>query len=305
MTEAEIIARAIAAQEHWNGRGDPVLIGQRENAVFRITTKDGDRLALRLHRNGYQTRDHIDGEMIWTEALAKANFPCPRPVRTKDGALIISFEDGQMATAVSWINAGHIGGLDAGRDANEQLYAELGKLLSQLHTLTDTLSPTISRPSWEAQALLGPSPTWGRFWENPSLTAPEKAIVCAARDAAAKDLNQLENPNIGLIHADAIVENVLLDQSLHLIDFDDSGYGYRLYDLGVALVPHENSAHLPALTKAICDGYGTDTKHMPLFIMLRAMASAGWIISRAEPNSPTHRKYADRMLRCIKAYNPQ
>jgi Ser/Thr protein kinase RdoA (MazF antagonist) len=303
MTDAQIIARAIAAQEHWDGIGTPVLIGHRENAVFRMTTRHGDTLALRLHRNGYQSRDHIDGEMIWTEALAKADFPCPKPARTKSGELIVSFEDGQMATAVSWINASHIGAVKADDKRLEQLYFDLGKLLSHLHRLTDQLSPNISRHSWDAQALLGPSPTWGRFWENPSLTPEEKATVQTARDQALQDLKRLETPDMGLIHADAIVENVLTDQSLHLIDFDDSGFGYRLYDLGVALVPHENTTSLPALTQAICNGYGTDTKHLPLFIMLRAMASAGWIISRAEPNSPTHRKYADRMLRCIKAYN--
>lgn len=301
MNDAEIIARARIIQSHWDGSGDPVLIGHRENAVFKITTDTGPK-ALRLHRNGYQSHDFISGEMIWTEGLAATGFPCPNPLRTRDGAFIATLEDGQMATAVSWIKADPIGKFEGSDQAHEKLYFDLGTLLSQLHTTTDELGLAIDRPSWDLDALLGDNPCWGRFWENPSLTVSEVSLVHSARAKAAQHLSSLTDLNTGLIHADALQENVLSDNRLHLIDFDDSGYGYRLYELGVALIQHENSPLLPKLTQAICDGYGVSSDHMPLFMMLRSMASAGWVMSRADPTAPAQRAYAERMLRRIAAY---
>ena len=46
-----------------------------------------------------------------------------------------------------------------------------------------------------------------------------------------------QGPNVfGLIHADAHLDNVLFDgQQARLIDFDDCGFGYRIYDVAVAL----------------------------------------------------------------------
>lgn len=301
MTDAEILARAVEVQSHWNGTGTPVLIGNRENAVFRVQTLKGS-IALRLHRNGYQTYDHIMGEMIWTEALATAGFPCPTPVRTFNDALIVSLDDGQMATAVSWIEAAPIGQFQGSSDAHEKLYFDLGRLLATLHKTTDQMALDINRPSWDCDALLGDDPSWGRFWENPSLSEGEVTTVLIARADAVQHLRQLDNPDTGLIHADAIQENVLSDGQLHLIDFDDSGVGYRLYDLGVSLIQHETSPMLPRLKEAICDGYGISTEHVDLFMMLRGMASAGWVISRVEQDAPALRTYADRMMRCIARY---
>jgi Ser/Thr protein kinase RdoA (MazF antagonist) len=235
---------------------------------------------------------------VWTEGLAQAGFPCPTPVRTQNGELIVTLDDGQMATAVSWINAVPI----CDMEATESLYFDLGRLLANLHRTTDQLAPKIARPSWDVEALLGDNPGWGRFWENPALTPSEVEAVLTTREDAAQHLLGLDGLDMGLIHADALQENVLMDGDLYLIDFDDSGYGYRQFDLGVALIQHEESENLPSLTKAICDGYGTNSEHMPLFIMLRSMASAGWVMSRADPNAPPQRRYADRMLRCIENY---
>ena len=42
--------------------------------------------------------------------------------------------------------------------------------------------------------------------------------------------------DLGLIHADMVHENILIDgSSLVIIDFDYCGFGYRLFDLATAL----------------------------------------------------------------------
>lgn len=290
----------------WGG-GTLTLIGQRENVVFRADLTDGTIVALRLHRRGYQTSTHINGELIWTAALADEGFPCPRPVASKSGDLLVHLPNTQIATAVSWIDAKPIGahGLDFAGNPQDHtdLYFQIGKLTRQLHLLTDTLDQTIFRPAWNIDGLLGPQPLWDKFWKNPSLTPSEIDRVQSARQQARQHLQTLTSPDIGLIHADIMQENILRsDTGLHLIDFDDSGIGYRLFDLGTALIQHTTCAYKGDLKSALCSGYGTPEDDILLFIMLRSMASAGWIISRAKADDPKQRVYADRMLRCIADY---
>lgn len=302
MIDAEVLARAKAVQSHWGGRGDPALIGNRENAVFKVEASNGRKIALRLHRKGYQTRAYIEGELTWTQALSDMGFACPTPISTQSGERVVCLEDGQMATAINWIDAAPVAEFSGTAEAHADLYFKIGKLLRQLHRLTDQIADDIQRPSWNKDALLGHDPSWGRFWENPSLSENEVAIVQSARKNAAQHLDSLKALDFGLIHADAIQENVLVNDRLHLIDYDDGGYGYRLYELGIALIQHHQSPHLDLLTNAICEGYETPTEHIAFFTMLRSMASAGWIISRADPSSPAHRIYAERMLHCIELY---
>ncbi|RYI34818.1 MAG: hypothetical protein EON48_01560, partial [Acetobacteraceae bacterium] len=62
----------------------------------------------------------------------------------------------------------------------------------------------------------------------------------------------------GLIHADVLRENVLVNgRSVSLIDFDDSGLGFRLHDLGTALVQTFAHPEQPQIRAALMDGYGT------------------------------------------------
>jgi len=258
--------------------GVPRLIRNRENIVFEALFTDGRRAALRLHRAGYQTTQAIEAELIWTERLAEAGFPCALPLRCLNGDLVC-VTDGVAASVVTWIDADGIGENDVTYDGNEAahcaLYRDVGRLIRALHEATDAMDTgDITRPSWEREALLGDAPLWGRFWENPSLTSTEVDELQAARARAKEHLTRLD-PAVGLIHADLLQENILQNGAgLWLIDFDDSGLGYRGYDLGTALIQHAELAYLPALEAALCDGYGADAAlrdAVPLYVMLRSM----------------------------------
>ncbi|MBM7067123.1 phosphotransferase enzyme family protein [Actibacterium sp. 188UL27-1] len=305
-----LIARAIQAARAWGGALDPpVLIKNRENAVFKVRVPAGTA-ALRLHRPGYQTTSAIEAELIWTAALANHGFPCPRPLPTTDGAWTKCLPDGQCATMIAWLDAVPIG--DAGKvptaalNDQIQLHHDLGQLLARFHQTVDAcdLRP-LDRPGWLSTDLVGPDPRWGRFWDNPALTPDEAALLRQAADQAATQLADRPESEIGLIHADALQENILRDrQGLWLIDFDDGGWGYRPYDLGTALIQHIDTPAYPDLTAALVDGYGRPdwAADIPFFVMLRGMASAGWIISRAARGDRRHRVYADRALMLVRAW---
>lgn len=308
-----VAALAAAALRHW-GRvaAPPRLIKARENVVFEVKFADGRHGALRLHRPGYQQRAAIEGELDWCAGLARAGFPVPAPLATLEGGWTCTAGD-RLASCVGWMEGAALG--DAGRplagSAEEQarLYFDVGRLIGRLHAATDGLPAGTgrARPAWDEAGLLGEAPLWGRFWENPAFGAAERAEIEEARAQAARRLAVLRanGGDFGLIHADVLRENILVrEDGLALIDFDDSGWGFRLYDMGTALVQNLEEPAFAAIARALAEGYRSmrptpafDAAELLLFTMLRAFASAGWIMTRAAPDDPRQGLYADRALR--------
>ncbi len=306
------LTAAQAALALWGSDRPPRLVTERENKVYEAWLPDGRHVALRLHRPGYQTREAIDAELDWTAKLARAGFPAPAPVATLDGALCAE-AGGWIASCVTWIDGAPIGAagvpLAGGLAEQIALHHDLGRLIADLHSTTDALNlpTTLPRASWDEDGLCGPDPLWGRFWDNPGLDAPGRETLIAARDTARTRLAAFRagGADYGLIHADVLRENVLRGpDGLVLIDFDDAGYGFRMYDLGTALLHSLDEPHLPHLARALLDGYRQTrplspqaAALLPLFVTLRCLASAGWIIARAAPDDPRHAHYAARALR--------
>ncbi len=299
------LAKQIA--HHWGAlRSDPILIRNRENIVFRAQFADGKDAALRLHRPGYQTKSGIEAELNWTSQLAARGFPCPTPYATTDGSFVVQTENAPMASLVSWIEADPIGEnavpFAGGSEALLETYFRVGRLLRDLHDTTRACDLSgLARPDWSQDGLLGETPHWGAFWDNPSLTDKERVFILKIRENAAQHFSSLPKSNL-LIHADMLQENILQKSNqLYLIDFDDSGFGHPLYDLGTALVQHAELNELPDIINATSEGYGLtaiEAQQLAFFLMLRSMASAGWTISRYVETDSKHRFYAERMLRC-------
>ena len=297
--------QAHMAAQHWQGQVLR-LIGARENAVFEITTPDG-RAALRLHRQGYQNPDAIRSELWWCAALADAGVAVPRPMAAINGGLLVTLPDGRLASAIRWQDGQPLGA--TGVPLSDPVlvvldrHHALGRLLAQLHDATDrlTLPPDFIRPRWDLAGLLGDAPLWGRFWEHPVATPAQAARLRQVRDWLKAELAAFPERDLGLIHADVLRENVLVnDRSLWLIDFDDSGFGYRGYDLGTAMLGNVAEPAYAEIRGALIEGYATlrpigrDT--VELFTLMRACASVGWTIPRLAADDPIHRSHLARCL---------
>jgi Ser/Thr protein kinase RdoA (MazF antagonist) len=293
-----VIEAARAALAAWGGGGTLRPIATRENAVFEVAVA-GTRAALRLHRPGYQARTAIESELWWCAALADAGFSCPRPLATRDGALVAE-AGGRLASLVTWCPGQPMA------DPAAADFGAIGDLVARLHLATDALAlpPWFQRPAWDADAFLGDAPRWGRFWENPDLSAPEQAQLLDARDAAIADLARDPEADRGLIHSDVLRENVLAGGSgLWLIDFDDSGFGFRISDIASVLIQYWDAPSLADFARAAVSGYagrrdpGPDVfRRLTRALMLRGFASCGWIVTRAAPGDPRRRGHARRAL---------
>jgi Ser/Thr protein kinase RdoA (MazF antagonist) len=93
-------------------------------------------------------------------------------------------------------------------------------------------------------------------------------------------------------------ENVLVaGDRLALIDFDDSGWGPPLYDLGTALSQSLTEPAYADLRAALMEGYGTtDTEGVEIMVLARCCASVGWMIGRVPPESPVTARFIARAV---------
>lgn len=294
------MSAAEEAARHWDGR-ILRLIRDRENHVFEMQTPQG-RAALRLHRQGYQSPAAIRSELWWCAELAQAGLPVPAALPTREGDLLVPVADGRHASAIAWMAGEALG--EAAKPFDRplaqvlDLYHALGAVLARVHQVTDglTLPADFTRPRWDWEGLVGDNPLWGRFWDHPVATPDQRATLIRARDALRERLTG----EIGLIHADVLRENVLVNgHSVSLIDFDDSGFGFRLHDLGTALVQTVQHPEHPQLRDALMAGYGTtDVQLVEAFILARTLASVGWTMPRLAPDDPIHRSHLARAVFC-------
>jgi len=93
----------------------------------------------------------------------------------------------------------------------------------------------------------------------------------------------------GLIHADLRLANLLEhDGDVAVIDFDDCGWGWYLYDFGTAVSFFEHDPRVPELMDAWVRGYRTvrklspeDEAEIPTFVLMRRLLLVAWLGSHA------------------------
>ncbi|MFT2214196.1 phosphotransferase enzyme family protein [Rhizobium giardinii] len=300
---AALTTRAREALGHWGlGTQKPHLLKFRENAVFRIVLTNGEPAALRLHRPGYHDENALKSELSWMAALRRADLRVPAPIATPDGRHIVSLEatanfGTQHADIVSWMNGSPLGQsgvpLPHSRERLATIFRSLGETMARMHAASDAWlpPPSFSRPAWDANGLLGDQPLWGRFWDCAGLSAAQAQRLGDLRQSLQNQVNALSRLDLdyGLIHADLVRENVLVGSDrIELIDFDDSGHGWRMFDISTALFKNRKEPEYPLIRACLIEGYRTarplpdhalDT--LPLFEVLRSLTYIGWIGERS------------------------
>jgi len=94
----------------------------------------------------------------------------------------------------------------------------------------------------------------------------------------------------GLIHADLRLANLLVDGThLRIIDFDDCGFSWYLYDFATSISFIEHEPIVPDLLQAWVQGYcrqlplsAEARAEIPTFVILRRILLTAWLASHAE-----------------------
>ncbi|MEM6939928.1 MAG: homoserine kinase [Pseudomonadota bacterium] len=287
------------------------LAAQRENIVFRVETHKAGPYALRLHRPGYQSAQMVRSELAWMAHLQARDFHVPRPLPSASGDMLVQIVP-YHADLLTWLEGAPMGATAAPLVSADRggLFMRLGALMAKLHDVSDAWDPPpdFERRRWDIDGLLGDDPHWGPFWQNPGLTADGRDIVLRARAGLKQDLTTHAG-DFGLIHADMVRENVIVrGDRIGLIDFDDSGFGFRLFDVATTLLKNQGEPDYPELEAAFLRGYRAvrplDTQLLPQFLLTRALSYLGWIIPRlGEPGAETRQKrFLATTLPMVEAY---
>jgi Ser/Thr protein kinase RdoA (MazF antagonist) len=292
------------ALEHWDLSGaELVLVKHRENAVYRVESPGGRRHALRVHRAGYHSDAALRSEIQWTRALRESGIPTPPVVPTREGALFQTVADPgvpepRQCDLSEWIEGRALGSIEGGLAGDPAALADchrtLGTLAAKLHehALRWTPPPGFTRHAWNEDGILGEQPLWGRFWELPLLTPEQRTLLQRARQRLRAELVDFgKGPDrYGLIHADFLPENLIVsEEGLALIDFDDAGYGWHLFELATSLFFQQETEHYDELLAAFVAGYRSvralPDEHLallPRFFLARGMTYLGWAHTRSE-----------------------
>ena len=308
LSDAEQAARltvlAEAALARWDGEFDELrLIKYRENAVFSAYRSDGVRVALRVHRHAYHSDAALQSELFWMADLARVGIEVPPIIAARDGSLFVvagapGVPEKRQVDMLGWLSGTPIGtseeGLALAPEASEALYRNAGRVAGELHnhSVAMNLPAGFTRHSWCEEGLLGEEPLWGRFWDLGLLSPDQRSLLLTGREHALAALEAIGKPGdrFGMIHADFVPENLLADGGrLQLIDFDDSGFGWHMFELATALFFIVDAPNYPALRDALIAGYRTvrplsreDEAALPLFLFLRGTTYLGWVQTRPE-----------------------
>lgn len=283
------------------------LIKFRENAVFKVTADTGSRYALRIHRAGYHSDAELRSELEWMRALGASGFDVPVLVPAPGGALFLRVQhegvaEPRQVDLFEWIAGEQLGNVEqemAGGSvqdeaALERTFCTVGRLAARLHNHACSwkLPLGFTRHAWDDAGLVGEQPFWGRFWELAALKPAERRLMLAARDRLRTDLAALSRTAdcYGLIHADFAPENLLVDgDRIRLLDFDDAGFGWHLFEIATSLYFQSGQPHFERIRDAIIEGYRaerplaeTEVAKLPMFLAARGFTYLGWVHTRHE-----------------------
>ena len=284
------------------------LIAFRENVTYKTFDSDGQQLVLRFHRKNYSSKEEINSELKWLSALNKEKINVPKSIKSINKNFIEKVND-QYVSVLTWINGKPLTKLKSCEKSleNNKIFYNLGKELAKLHLFSDVWNnkETLRKRTWNIEGLLGENPIWDRFWSNPELSEVQTNQIILMKIKCQTILeNNLKDLDYGLIHADAVRDNVLFNNSkkVQLIDFDDSGYGFRLFDIATTLLYYLRNKNFLIIKNNLIKGYlsirNLNMELLDVFILIRSFTYVGWNISRInEPHGmQRNKKYINNIF---------
>lgn len=290
------------------------FIHHGENATFLVRTTSGRKYLLRILRGGYHTTPAVLEELNWLAGLAEKKIPAPRPIRSKNGSLLEfakapGIPNGRQCCIFEWVEGTFIS-----KSVRPEHMYEVGALLARLQK---SAPRTRHRRYWDSNGLVGRKPKFGSVDKLSGVGPVTQAIVSRARPKVYAKLRAYERKfpkRFGYIHADLHFGNLLQTMNgIAAIDFDDSGYGFFVYDL---VVPLMSARHIlgknrqrehETFKRALIAGYASqarwdehDERILGHLVAARRITMLGWLSSRSE--NPRLKAYLKKSARSVAAF---
>jgi Ser/Thr protein kinase RdoA (MazF antagonist) len=262
------------------------LCNVSENHTYRVEDPEKGTFALRVHRPGYRTARQIECELQWVDALREdgAVDTCV-PVAAPGGERVVRVGDRNFVLW-EWLP-----GAEPDLEGDEVIdgFRVLGAISARMHAHARAwpLPPGFDRPAWDFEHTLGPAGYWGRWQDGLGMGPEELALLERLATTIGRRLEAYgRSPErFGLVHADIRLANLLVDAGqVRVIDFDDCGFAWFMYDFATTVSFMEDHPRVPELREAWLEGYRSvaplsaeDEAELDTFVMLRRLLLVAWI----------------------------
>jgi len=274
------------------------LLKHGENTTFRVNAESGDRYVLRIHRADYHTASQLREELEWMKNVSDATgIRVPAPLRSVSGPFLVEVMHPLMDTPRNCDLLEWVEGRFLVRGLRRKHLRLLGQTAARLHE--SSVAPSgLTRHYWSTQGLLGKGATFGAVTDLQAAPPEQQQLINQLAKKLTPKLRAFEErfpERLGLIHADLHFDNVLWTESdMGVIDFDDCGYGFFMYDLAVPLnwligVKSLTDERKALLKEALLEGYADirpldecDLEILEVLILTRELVLLGWFESRRD-----------------------
>jgi len=279
------------------------LMNVSENATFAVSDPGGrgGRLGprewvIRVHRVGYSSAEEIRAELAWINALrGERVVETATPVAGLDGEYVQVLESPSGRALRLAVAFERLPGRepDTGADA-PRWFERLGEVTARLHRHARSwrLPAGFRRKRWDLESMVGEHGHWGSWRAGLGLEAPGVLVIEQALAVIGRRLERfgMGADRFGLVHADLRLANLLVEgETLRVIDFDDCGFGWFMYDFAAAVSFVEHELIVGELLRRWVVGYrkvaalsGDELAEIPGFVVLRRILLTAWLASHSE-----------------------
>ena len=268
------------------------LCNVSENHTYRVHDPESERgFALRVHRAGYRTARQIESELEWVDAL--------REDGAVDTCVAVAARGGERVVEVAVHGLGvrnvvlfeWLPGAAPDPEGGAVIagFRTLGAVSARMHAHTRAWQPPpgFDRPAWDYERTLGAGGHWGAWQDGLGMGREERRLLdrLDAVIAARLEAYGQSSDRFGLVHADIRLANLLVhDGHVYVIDFDDAGFAWFMYDFATTVSFMEDHPRVPELREAWLEGYRSvwpleppDEAELDTFVMLRRLLLVAWI----------------------------
>lgn len=270
-----------------------------ENMVYLIEEiKRKRRFILRVGKPDYHHDGEVEAELSWMNILKReTTVEIPDVIPGIDDSDVQKIYNSDRTDIYYCVMFTFLTGrsLEDDIDCLPAYFEKIGEITAQFHNINGKrriVQERFNRPVWNFETTLGTEPKWGRWQDGPEVTSQRKALFQRVSELIHKrlDIFGQSDDSFGLIHADLRTVNLLSEnQNLKVIDFDDCGFSWYLYDLAASLSFIEHTDIVPELVRLWLMGYrrhrrltDEEEQEIPTFIMLRRLLLLGWIGSHSD-----------------------
>ncbi|MEO0961786.1 MAG: phosphotransferase [Pseudomonadota bacterium] len=289
-------------------------VAYRENMTFSVDAGARGRFALRVHQAGYRTDAEIQSELDFIEHINASGVRTPRLLRPNSDASFVhaahkDVDVVRQCDMFEWIDGRpfrRVGApMEMSVDEATSVYAEVGRQVASIYNATENWQRPkgFDRRAWDAEGIFGVTGQLGDFRKIEGASVSQRKLL---NDISAKVEHELDAfgkapDRYGLTQADLMPENIMICQDgIRLIDFDDTGDSWVLFEVVTALIDLVGSDYFDPCLGAIIAGFrehrALPDEHLgmiPTFMMARILSYVAHTVSHP------HLEQSDQGLRMM------